>query len=310
MRISLSVLCSFLCFFSNAQSTFIDSIISKESLSFTVVALSHDSMKGRFTAMPETKNAAAFIAGRFKTAGLVSIAGSEDFFGYYPLKYYLNGDTIPVQAINVIGALKGKGNPDTSIIFCAHYDHLGVKREAYKGDKDSVFNGANDNASGVALLIELAKYYAATKTNRYTLVFIAFSGEEIGLLGSSYTAANIDQSFVKTVINFDMIGRPIHSKRYKCMVISKDAGVLIPQFNAWLLPKKKFFIPDAFPEEMLFTRSDHYAFKEVKNKVFFTASSPRDTYYHSLKDEFKTIDFDFLLLTARNIAFCCRYFIE
>ena len=142
--------------------------------------------------MPEIKNAADFIAGRFEASGLKPLAGNDTFFAYYPLKLKINNDTVLIYGINVIGALTGMVSPDTSVIFCAHYDHVGVKRSGYKFN-DSIYNGANDNASGVALLIELAKYYAALKTNRYTLVFIAFSGEELGLLGSEHTAKNIDQ---------------------------------------------------------------------------------------------------------------------
>ena len=310
MKTICSVFCMLISFIAISQTVSIDSIITKQSLISTVSALAHDSMQGRFTAKPETKKAATFIASRFKEAGLNSLAGNDAFFAYFPLKLSENGVETLMQAINVIGAIKGKIITDTIIIFCAHYDHIGTKQaDNWSRDKDSVYNGANDNASGVALLIELAKYYAALKTNRYTLVFIAFSGEEIGLLGSAYTAATIDQSYINAVINFDMVGRPISSYTKKCMVIAEKSKALIKKLNAQVTPKK-FFISDQFPMESLFTRSDHYSFTQVDKRIFFTSGAPRDGYYHTLKDEIFTIDFDFLLEATKNIADGCKIFIE
>jgi Zn-dependent M28 family amino/carboxypeptidase len=310
MKIFFSVVCTF--FFLNAktQPVFIDSIITKNSLEYSIGALAHDSMKGRLTAMPETKNAANFIAARFEKAGLRPLAGNDGFFSRFPLKYQLKEETVLMHGINVFGAVKGNTSPDTVVIFCAHYDHIGLKKNIQQNDRDSVFNGANDNASGIALLIELAKYYTTLKANRYTLLFIAFSGEELGLLGSAYAAANVDQSYIHALVNIDMVGRPINSMTKNCMVIAEKSRLVIKQLNAQLDPEKKFFIPDQFPEQNLFSRSDHYSFSNVKNKIFLTASSPRDKYYHTLGDEFSTIDFDFLLSTAKKIAIACKIFIQ
>ncbi|MEO6539776.1 MAG: M28 family peptidase [Ferruginibacter sp.] len=306
MRTTLSIFYILLSIAARSQSTFIDSIITKSSLEFSISALANDSMKGRFTATPEAKNAANFIAGRFKTAGLNPLGGNDQYFGYYPFEL----ETLTVNAINVMGAIKGSISPDTCVIFCAHYDHIGLNQAVSSFGKDSVFNGANDNASGVALLIELAKYYAALKINRYTLIFIAFSGEELGLLGSAYMASNIDQSYIHALVNFDMVGRSINRNLKKCMVIAKGAKPAIKKLNAEIYPQKEFFITDMFPAQNLFTRSDQYSFNEVENKYFFTTSSALDNYYHTLKDEFNTIDFDFLLLVAKNAALGCKIFIQ
>jgi len=89
------------------------------------------------------------------------------------------------DGINVMGALKGNESADSIVVFSAHYDHIGMDQPGYYVE-DSVYNGANDNASGVSTIIELAKYYSALKGNKYTILFIAFSGEEMGLLGSEY----------------------------------------------------------------------------------------------------------------------------
>jgi Zn-dependent M28 family amino/carboxypeptidase len=264
-------------------------------------------MKGRSTGTPEMKHAADFIAQRFRSAGLNPLAGNDKYFAWYPVLELESG---PVSGINVMGAIKGTISPDTCMIFSAHYDHIGTNRSVSAFAGDSVFNGANDNASGVALLIELAKYYAALKNNRYTLMFIAFSGEEIGLLGSAYMASNTDQSYIRALFNFDMVGRSVNRNTKKCMVITRSPRTVIKKLNAELYPQQGFFIPDMFPAQNLFTRSDQYSFKEVENNLFFTTSSPLDNYYHTLDDEFSTIDFDFLLLTTKNIATACRSFIK
>lgn len=308
MKIRLSIFFIVFSFYAKSQDLLIDSIITKESLTHTLSALSNDSMKGRLTTTPETVKAANFIAARFEAAGLKTMAGNENYFSFYPVKF--EGSSSSVDAINVLGAIRGTESPDTSVIFCAHYDHVGVYRQVSTYAKDSVFNGANDNASGVALLIELAKYYSALGANRYTLVFIAFSGEELGLLGSSYIASHIDQSYIHAVINFDMVGRPIDKWTKKCMVIANEPKPLVKQLNAEINSRKDFFITDQYPEEGLFYRSDHYSFQKVKNRIFFTASSPRDMYYHTIHDELKTIDFDFLLTTTKNMANACKIFLK
>jgi hypothetical protein len=85
---------------------------------------------------------------------------------------------------------------------------------------------------------------------------------------------------------------------------------VIKKLNAGIYPQKGFFIHDMFPAQNLFTRSDQYSFKDVENNLFFTTSSALDNYYHTLEDEYSTIDFDFLLLTTKNIALGCKTYIQ
>jgi len=310
MRIVLSIFCVCLCFTVKAQPILIDSIITKESMVRTVNTLAHDSMQGRLTGTAEAINAAEFIAAEFEKAGLKYITGKNSYFLQYSVFFDFDLKRVWYKGINVLGAIKGTVYPDSSIVFCAHYDHIGTKNIGRKSKKDSIYNGANDNASGVALLIELAKYYTATKMNRYTLVFIAFSGEEQGLLGSADAATLFEQSYIKAVLNFDMVGRPINSWTKKCMVVAEKPNPIIKELNAELNSGEDFFIQDMFPLEYMFKRSDHYSFTEVKKRVFFTATAPTDRFYHTLGDEVGTIDFDFLLTVTKNIAHCCKVFLQ
>jgi len=106
-------------------------------------------------------------------------------------------------AVNVIGKVEGKGNTDTVIVLGAHYDHLGAMGETV------YFPGGNDNASGVAMIMDLARYFAKPENQpHYDLVFIAFTGEEAGLLGSTHFANHplFDLKLCKQMINLDMVG--------------------------------------------------------------------------------------------------------
>src|SRR5262249_45485969 len=117
---------------------------------------------------------------------------------------------------NVVGAIQGKSKADEVIIFSAHYDHIGTIStnpapfaggNAAVRKRDTIYNGANDNASGISALISLAKYFEKENTNGRTIIFVAFAGEELGTLGSEYFISFIAADLITAVINMDMIGR-------------------------------------------------------------------------------------------------------
>ena len=122
------------------------------------------------------------------------------------------------QAANLIGFLKAsKSNERDFILIGAHYDHLLPKKEI--GTQDSIRNGADDNASGVALLLELARTFAKTSVRKFNLLFACFGAEESGLIGSTYFVQNpvIDLKRIRFMINLDMVGRMRNNTLYiKC----------------------------------------------------------------------------------------------
>lgn len=317
MKLFISI-CFTICLLS-VRAQHIDSVITKTKLQQAVWILSADSLRGRLTGSKGAEQAADYIRNNFKNSLLHPINGLSNYFDSF--KVFLNKKI--TTAVNVVGAVPSATGNDSIVIFCAHYDHIGVGDDLpfnrSHSKKDLIYNGANDNASGVAALFSLAQYYSTLKTNKYTILFIAFSAEELGELGSKYFSENINTGIVKAVINIDMIGRPDYqySKKYsnKCAVIT-DNEQLIDQLNNSLkkdstVSQKDFFIKDNYPWESLFTRSDHYSFYgKVNNILSFMATSPIDEYYHSTKDEYATIDFDFLLLATKQIAIACRSFIE
>lgn len=291
----------------------VDSIITLASLKAHVAALSHDSMKGRITTSRELYNAAVYIEKEFKNAGLKPVYGNGGYFW----KYYHRGNPgLPGVAANVMGGIPG--DTGKTVIFSAHFDHIGTTERgiwvgAQFGDKyDTIFNGANDNASGVAALIELAKYYAARKTNEYSVIFIAFSGEEPGLIGSQLFAKEVKADDVALAINMDMIGRPAMEAWKKPFLTGEGHRNLLAKMNKNLFAadasyRKQYFSSDPFPSAMLASRSDNASFTAKGiTAISIMCSSPRDPYYHSVNDEIETINFPFLHEVVKAIALACE----
>ena len=104
---------------------------------------------------------------------------------------------------NVVGVLPGKSKANEFVIFSGHYDHLGIGTPV---NGDSIYNGANDDAAGTTAVIMLAKYFKALNNNERTLVFAAFTAEEVGGFGSQYFSRQFDPSKVMAMFNIEMIG--------------------------------------------------------------------------------------------------------
>jgi acetylornithine deacetylase/succinyl-diaminopimelate desuccinylase-like protein len=181
--------------------------------------LSDDRLAGRMTGTPGADSAAAYLARRFAAAGLQPAAGG--WFQTFTISRDAPGaqhvHVAGLSASNVIGVLPGRDPAlrNEAVIVGAHYDHLGLG-EFGSLDPDStgkVHNGADDNASGAAMLIQIAARLAATPPAR-TVVFIAFTGEELGLLGSTYYVKRpiYPLSTTLAMINLDMVGRLRHKR--------------------------------------------------------------------------------------------------
>ncbi len=184
----------------------------KEDVTF----LASDALEGRQTGTDGEKKAANYIANRFKELGLEA-KGTEGYlqpFTFKPktkphdeVKFDVNGDGT-ITGNNVIGFVDNKA--ENTIIIGAHFDHLGFGGEGslYRDSIKAVHNGADDNASGVSVLLNLAAKLKEKNTNNNYL-FMAFSGEEMGLLGSNYFVKNptIETKKVSYMINMDMVGR-------------------------------------------------------------------------------------------------------
>jgi Zn-dependent M28 family amino/carboxypeptidase len=309
-KILLLVSVGFLFNDSGAQSLLNVSSFHPDSLHSIVKVLSADSMQGRFSGSKGCTKAAFFIANEFEKAGLKPVAGNNRFF-------------MPVTSkwVNVVGAIKGKSKPDELIIFSAHYDHIGTtstnplpflggNAQVKKGD--TIYNGSNDDASGVSAVISLAKYFVNLNNNERTLLFVAFAGEELGLAGSDFFASVCTPDSIKAVINIEMIGRKYGNSGRPYMTGSEQSD-LYEIFNKQLYKsdaltyKRSFIERDPFPKENLFFRSDNYSFARYgvpAHSIMVTA--PTDKYYHSLSDEVSTLDYELMSRIVKAIAIGCR----
>lgn len=185
------------------------------SLKEDVAFLANDSLMGRETGTYHELVAAGYIEGRMRSLGLQPKGNAGNFFQTFTFKpktdphsevQYVTGDST-ITGTNVIGFIDNKA--EKTVIIGAHYDHLGLGGEGslYR-EGEAIHNGADDNASGVSIMLQLAnKLKDSLKGSNY--LFMAFSGEEMGLLGSNYFTKNptIDLSKANFMINMDMVGR-------------------------------------------------------------------------------------------------------
>jgi Zn-dependent M28 family amino/carboxypeptidase len=186
------------------------------SIKDDVTFLSDDALEGRQTGTDGEKAAADYIAKRFENLGLAT-KGTNGYFQNFTFKpktnphqtvnYTVKDGDSTITGTNVLGFLNN--NADNTIVIGAHFDHLGYGAEGslHRGEK-AIHNGADDNASGVAVMLNLADKLKNKNTNNNYL-FMAFSGEEMGLLGSNYFVKNatIDTQKINYMINMDMVGR-------------------------------------------------------------------------------------------------------
>ncbi|WP_432712900.1 M28 family metallopeptidase [Pedobacter sp.] len=184
------------------------------------------------------------------------------------------------QTQNVCGFIKGTGGSDSTIVITAHYDHIGaIGKKVY-------FPGANDNASGTSMLMYLAKYYAE-HVPKYNVVFLAFSGEEIGLLGSKHYAKNplLELGKIKFLLNLDMAGTGDEGVQVVNGTIFKKEFDTLVRLNKEhnLMPQVKVRGP--------MDRSDHFPFYEKSIPCFFFYTLGGIDAYHDIYDRYETLPF-------------------
>ena len=178
-----------------------------------IADLASDQLEGRLTGTPGNDSAAAYLARRYKTLGLVApFPGYIQPFEARSAEDAHAGRTGPRLSQNVVAVLRGRDPTlrDEYIVIGAHFDHLG-RATTFAQDpdaKDAIRNGADDNASGTAAVLELARLLAMNPPRR-SVIFANFSGEELGLLGSQWFVEHppVPLGRIVAMINFDMVGR-------------------------------------------------------------------------------------------------------
>jgi hypothetical protein len=271
----------------------------KEDVSF----LASDVLEGRQTGTDSEKKAAEYIAKRFEALGLQA-KGTSGYFQEFSFKpktdphqevnYIVTGNDSTITGTNVIGFIDNKAS--NTIIIGAHYDHLGYGAEGslYRGKESEIHNGADDNASGVAVMLNLAsKLRHNNKGNNY--LFMAFSGEEMGLLGSNYFTKNptINLSSVNYMLNMDMVGR-LNQENALAVYGIGTSPILKQVINASNITFK------IIENESGVGPSDHTSFynNDIPVLHFFTGQHED---YHKPSDDSEKLNYDGMALISEYI---------
>tara|TARA_Y100000389_G_scaffold146696_1_gene145454 strand:+ start:6644 stop:7897 length:1254 start_codon:yes stop_codon:yes gene_type:complete len=252
--------------------------VTIEDFKSHITYLSSDGLRGRGSGTPGDRLAKDYIVNHFKNAG-----GSTERLVEVQEHYVSNKRGKPKQKVktyNIIAILPGNDEvlKNEYVIIGAHYDSV-------KNQLGLIHNGADDNASGTAMVLELFEKFASTNSHKRTLVFMAFGGEELGLLGSKYYVNNptIDLSKVQLMINLDMVGRMDEEKN-----VQLGGSPSAKNFSAKLHP---FFVNSPINiidlGKGIFSRSDHYNFYKKDIPVLFFFTGIHKDYHTATDDEDK-----------------------
>jgi hypothetical protein len=269
--------------------------------------LAHDSMEGRGTGTRGYARAAEFVAGEMRRLGLEP-AGDSGFFQRVPLvrapgrdgrptfrllPALAARDTLPaprhVTDVNVVGILRGSDPAlrDEAILVDAHLDHEGIGAPE---NGDSIYNGADDDASGVVAVLGIARGLLRGPAPRRTVIFLATTGEEIGILGTRWYMTHPVVPLARTVANLEveMIGRPdtlaggagrawlTGFERSTLGATLRDAGIAV--------------VPDPYPSQRFFERSDNIGFARCGIPAHTLSSFNQHKDYHTVRDEASRTD--------------------
>jgi len=255
-----------------------------------VTFLAHDSLEGRAIGSKGELIAAKYIAQRFEELGLSPKGtGDTSYFQIFTKKQQLHphdteflGEKLTGR--NVVGFVDRKAK--NTIVIGAHYDHLGWGDENSLSEEKAIHNGADDNASGVAALLSIAEQLKGISLGN-NILFIAFSGEEKGLLGSNFFVKNstVDVASFNYMINMDMVGRLDENRRLAIYGVGTSPS-FIPSLNTIDNPSFQFKMDSSGVGP-----SDHtsFYFENVPVLHFFTGQHAQ---YHKPEDDVELINFD------------------
>lgn len=267
-------------------------VISKEEVVRIETELASDKMQGRKVFTAGIDSASVFIEKEFAKIGLDYYEGLT----HYRQEFKAKGKA----ANNVIGVIKGQSKPEEFVVFSAHYDHLGTE----SGEKDTIYNGANDDASGTTAVLALAKYFKDLNQNERTIIFVAFTAEEVGGYGSSYFSKNINPDKVVAMFNIEMIGTESKWNKNSAFITGYDKSDFGTILQKNLQGTNFNFYEDPYPEQQLFYRSDNATLAAIGVPAHTISTSKMDSEpnYHQLSDEVSTLDLDNMTEIIKAIA--------
>ncbi len=289
--------------------------------------LADDSMAGRMTGTPGEAKAARFIAGAMQHIGLTPL-GDSGYFQRVPTAViplaqprrgrtervvlagsFADRDTFPVErrrnSVNVVGLLDGSDPrlKDEVILVDAHFDHVGVGM-AINGD--SIYNGADDDASGVTAVLEIARQLAAGPRPKRSVLFVATTGEEAGLLGTRWFIDHPAVPLARIVANLEieMIARPdsLAGGAGKAWLTGYERSTMGDELAAAGIP----IGPDRRPEQRFFERSDNIAFARRGIVAHTLSTYNLHADYHQPSDDVAHVDLDHMAAVINAAARATR----
>jgi Zn-dependent M28 family amino/carboxypeptidase len=269
--------------------------------------LASDDLKGRGLGTEELDLASKYIAEQFGAAGLKPAGEDGTFFQTWNEKK--GKEEKQLTRKNVIGIIPGTDEKLTgqSVVLSAHYDHLGLGwPDVRKGNEGKIHNGADDNASGVSVMIELAKLMGKTEKPKRTIIFVAFTGEETGLVGSRYYVENYTEFPADKVIaniNLDTVGRLSGRK-----LLILNGGSAREWKFIFMGTEYVTGIPISLVTEEL-DASDQRSFIEAGIPAIQIFSGPEED-YHKPTDTFDKIDADGMVKVATVTKEIIEYLAE
>lgn len=284
--------------------------VNRSDIELNIHFLSSDELRGRATGTPGLDISARYIASWFLSNEIERAPGYNSYFQNFDV-VLRDSSTAPSQ--NVIGVVEGSDPhlKDEYVLLSAHYDHVGIGPATAEGD--SIYNGARDNAIGVATIMAAGKYFADHPPKR-SLLIAAWTAEELGLVGSRWFVEHPAVPLDQIVFNLNIDGAG-YNDTTKVTVVGLERTTAEPMFISAAREFGLEAIPSPVPELGLFNRSDnvHFARRGIPAPTFslgFTAFDEEiRSYYHQAIDESSTLDFDYVtdyihayILAAEQIA--------
>ena len=280
--------------------------VSPDDVRGIVAVLAADSLEGRATGRAGSARAAAFIAAHFARSGVPAAGDGGDYLQRVPmamssgregatlLASFAALDSVPaarrLSGGNVLAVLTGSDPVlrDSVILVGAHYDHLGIGTPVAG---DSIYNGADDDASGVSAVLLVARALAAGPRPRRTVIFGAFTGEEVGLLGTRWYIQHPVVPLARTVADFEieMIGRPdsLAGGAGRAWLTGYDRSTMGERLAAAGIP----LVADPHPAQNFFERSDNIAFAWLGVPAHTISTYDLHDDYHTPRDEASRLDY-------------------
>jgi hypothetical protein len=270
--------------------------INRERLLADIQTLSADSFGGRRVGTPGGRKGRAYVEVAMRGSG------ARPFGSSYVQPFTMRArDSSAVDAANVVGVVRGTRHPGRYIVVSGHYDHLAIRSGAAG---DSIFNGADDNASGTSAMLELARYFAAHPPEN-SMIFAGFDAEESGLRGARAFVANppVPVDSIIMNVNMDMVSR---SEKGELYAVGTLAFPVLKPFVERAQGKGRVTLltghegPNARGTDNWTGASDHGAFGERRIPyIYFGVEDHAD--YHRVSDEFRNISPDFYVRVVETV---------